>query len=188
MHNRTQWHATWLTLGLLLAIVAGGCGGGEPEVDESIEPTGPFAEIQKKVPKSLDLTGWKRSGTMAVLVRTGYTVPAGTQDVPAFTPLAQSDLAAEAALLTEYKYEAGVVQMFEEEEGTGRIRLEIHQTLAGSEAYGLVTVSAAGQSASGVVSATSAAGVGPQAVEERTVMADRTTRANDRIMSCSCFV
>lgn len=149
MHKRTRWHATWLTLGWLLAVVAGGCGGGKPEVDESIEPTGPFAEIQKKVPKSLDLPGWKRSGKMTVLVRAGYTVPAGTQDVPALTPLAQSDLAAEAALLAEYKYEAGVVQMFEQEEGTGRIRLEIHQMSTGSEAYGLVTVAAPGASAIG---------------------------------------
>jgi Family of unknown function (DUF6599) len=149
MHRHTQWHATWLGLGLLLAVVAGGCGGGEPEVDESIEPTGPFAEIQKKVPKSLDLTGWKRSGKMTIVVRPGYTAPTGAQDVPAFTPLEQSDLATEAKLLTEYKYEAGVVQMFEQEEGTGRIRLEIHQTSTGSEAYGLVTVAAAGQSGIG---------------------------------------
>jgi len=155
MTRRNRWLAAWMVLTVCTLAVAGGCKTA-PDVDESVEPTGPFADLQKLVPKSDDLVGWQRSGTMQVLVGEGYPPPAMGQpvDLSEYAKFNQSEFASEAQLFAEYKHRATVIQVFEEGgDGSGRISLEIHEMANADEAFGLLSVSDAGEPLKGTWSA-----------------------------------
>lgn len=141
-HNR--WLSAWLVVAVCGLVALTGCKGSD-EPDESVEPTGPFAELMKRVPKSDALTGWKRTGRMEVIVPGDYVPPAGAEVGPEdYTKLPESILAADAPLFEEYRHRMTVVQTLKPLEGEGQLRLAIHEMNNADEAFGLVTVWAPG--------------------------------------------
>jgi len=133
---------------------AGGCKTA-PDQDESAEPTGPFADLQKLAPKSDDLVGWHRAGTMQILVGDAYRPPTSGEpvDVSQYVTFSRSEFADEAPLFAEYQHRATVTQTFEEDDGGGKLRLEIHEMPNADEAFGLLSVLDAGDPLVGTWSA-----------------------------------
>ena len=129
MSSHRTWFATWAALAACALLVAGGCKTA-PDVDESVEPTGPFAELQKLVPKSDELVGWHRSGRMQILVGGAYRAPVAGEpvDLSQYATFSQGEFADEAPLFAEYQHRATVTQVFEEDDDAGgKLSLEIHQ-------------------------------------------------------------
>lgn len=154
MIARTPSLVRCLTAAVLLTALAVGLAGCKttPDApDESREPTGPFADIQKLAPKSDALPGWKRAGTMVVLRSPEVRPPAGmtdNQDAFEQTPVFPGDVfVGEVALFNEYQHRVTVMQDYlqdGEDAGDGTMRLEIHRMNDAAEAFGLLTVVLAG--------------------------------------------
>ena len=147
MSRRKMWLAAWGGVTLCIVMVTGGCKTAPDVPDESVEPTGPFAELQNKVPKSDELLGWKRSGKMQILLGQEDRPPAGAPGTESieYPKFAQSGFAGEAPLFAEYRHRVTAVQAYQAEEGDATLTLEIHEMNNADEAYGLLSVAAVGE-------------------------------------------
>ena len=155
MSSHRTWLAAWAALVVCTLSVAGGCKTA-PDQDESVEPTGPFAELQKLAPKSDDLVGWHRAGKMQILVGDAYRPPTLGEpvDLSQVATFGQGEFADEAPLFAEYQHRAAVTQVFEEDDsGGGKLSLEIHEMPNADEAFGLLSVLGAGEPLEGTWSA-----------------------------------
>jgi len=154
MSSHKKRFAAWAVLAVCALAAAGGCKTA-PDQDESVEPTGPFADLQKLAPKSDDLVGWHRSGKMQILVGDAYRPPTLGEpvDLSQYATFSQGEFADEAPLFAEYQHRATVTQTFEEDDGGGKLRLEIHEMPNADEAFGLLSVLDAGEPLVGTWSA-----------------------------------
>ena len=151
MNAHRRWFGI-MALTLALVVAAVGCKTA-PEEDESIEPTGPFAEIQRLVPKSAEVAPWKRTGRMEIyLGQLSLSEPPVGVDVTKSRKFAESPWAVEAPLAAEYKHRVSLSREFAMKSEAGqpeKLVLIIHEMNDPDEAFGIASVAGAGEPLAG---------------------------------------
>jgi hypothetical protein len=133
-----------LTVGLMAAMVAGGCSPSPSEkpAAKPEEPTGPHAVLLKLFPKSDSVMGWKMDGAVKI-----YGPAMSLAD--AVEPL-QADLPNDAAAFQGYSYRKSGTARFTGPQPGEQMTVRIFEMESPSEAFGIFSVLAKGKLLSSV--------------------------------------
>ncbi|HOI56087.1 MAG TPA: hypothetical protein PLP01_12615 [Phycisphaerae bacterium] len=147
MSRRSAWLTVWaIALAALAAAGIGGCKSSPPEEDPNAEPTGPYAEIDRLLPRLLAMPPWKFDGRAqhyADVTRVAAD-PTGLVDVAA------SDVgAADAALFQECGYKMSVARKYKQPDSPQTLVVAIHEMNDGDAAFAAYSVVAQGKPLSG---------------------------------------
>jgi len=147
MSRRSAWLTVWaMALAVLTAASIGGCKSSPPEEDPNAEPTGPYAEIDRLLPRLPAMPPWKFDGRAqhyADVARVAAD-PTGLVDIAA------SELgAADAALFQECGYKMSVVRKYKHPDSPQTLVVAIHEMNDGDAAFAAYSVVAQGKPLSG---------------------------------------
>ncbi|MBN2584260.1 MAG: hypothetical protein JXL80_14455 [Planctomycetes bacterium] len=146
MNRRSAWLIAWVMVLASLAVVgAGGCKTSPPEEDPNAEPTGPYAELDKLLPRLLAMPAWKFDGPAQ-----HYADVTRAATDPGLSDLAASDVgASDAALFQECGYKMSVVRKYKQADTAQTMTVAIHEMNDGDAAFAVFSVLAQGKPVSG---------------------------------------
>lgn len=155
MNGRNLRLGIW-TVAAGLALCVGVLGGCKSKYDKEPEPdaTGNYAALDNLLPKSKEIDqAWVRAtDAIAHFLPTGQVqppAPGAKADESAPKDIAASPVGADAPLFAEYGHKVSVVQQYIKKNAPTTVTVQVNQMDDPNDAFGVFSVSAAGERAAG---------------------------------------
>jgi hypothetical protein len=139
MSRQASWLAVWTALVLVATLSAGGCKKSPYDKEPEPDPTGPYKDVEKFLPKSKQLDGWVREGDDILRFAAGPLTGADKT----VKDLALSPIAGQLPLYQEYGLTMVFVQPYIKRNSMTKTVVEIIEMKDPDEAFGIYSVTGA---------------------------------------------